>query len=238
MVSTVRSRSIALTPTPSTFTRSIAEVSESAVQDELGAGAHAARHLAEDPGIGALEPFLERDAGNPVEHFANKHEAARLFAVPPDLDLVGVLELRLDHLAADRRRRLLAPARGGAVRPIDVVISHEARLETAILAEMPAHALAEELLPAVTVLRLGGIGIGLPQRNDSAHVGGEVIDRGGPVAGCALGQIAYEVLRAGSELEPFAGRLAVDAADPQTARQGVSDEVAADEPARPRDDDE
>ena len=48
-------------------------------------------------------------------------ERARLLAVAPDLDLDVAGQLRDGHLAADRRRRLLAAAVPGAERPEDVV---------------------------------------------------------------------------------------------------------------------
>ncbi len=66
-------------------------------------------------------------------------------------------QLRLDDLAAQRRRRLLATAVPGAVRPVDVVVAGDAAAQSEVLVEVAAHPLAEELLPAVAVLRQGGI---------------------------------------------------------------------------------
>lgn len=48
----------------------------------------------------------------------------------------------------------------GANGTIDVVIASHAGLDAEVLAEMPAHAFAEELLAAVPVLRQRGIRIG------------------------------------------------------------------------------
>ena len=77
----------------------------------------------------------------------------------------------LDHLAADRGRRLFAAALEGAVRAVHVVIPADPRLQPEVFAEMAAHPLAEQLLPAVAVLRHGRVGVGLGKWND---VGGEL----------------------------------------------------------------
>ena len=69
----------------------------------------------------------------------------------------GARELRGDDLPADRRRRLLAAAVVGAVRAVDVVVTRDARLEPEVLAEVTAHALAEQLFPPVAVLRHRGV---------------------------------------------------------------------------------
>ena len=87
-----------------------------------------------------------------VDAVIDIHEAAGLFAVAPDLDLVLAGELRLGDLAADRGGRLLTPAVPRAVRAVDVVVASDARCQAEVLAEVAAHPLAEELLPAVAVL--------------------------------------------------------------------------------------
>jgi hypothetical protein len=69
-------------------------------------------------------------------------------------------------LAADRRRRLLAAAGPGPVRAVDVVVAGHARDEAEVLAVVAAHALAEELLPPVAVLRHRRVGVLLLQRLD------------------------------------------------------------------------
>ena len=94
------------------------------------------------------------------------HEAAGLLAVAPDLDLVLAGQLGGDDLAADRGRRLLAAAVPGAVRAVDVVVARDAGGEAEVLAEVAAHALAEQLLPAVAVLRHGGVGVLFLERGD------------------------------------------------------------------------
>src|SRR5688500_14796797 len=87
------------------------------------------------------------------EAIVDVHEAARLFAVAPDLDLAGSIELRPDDLAANSRRRLLPTAVIGAKGAVDVVIARHARLQAEVFSEVAAHPLAEELLPAIAVLR-------------------------------------------------------------------------------------
>ena len=87
------------------------------------------------------------------------HEAAGLLAVAPDLDLVLAGELGLDHLAADRGGSLLAAAVPGAAAAVDVVEARHARIQAEVLAEVPAHALGEQLFPAVAVFGQRGIGV-------------------------------------------------------------------------------
>ena len=60
-------------------------------------------------------------------------------------------ELGFDHFAADGGGRFFAAAVPGAVRTVDVVEARHARVQAEILAEVAAHALAEQLLPAVAV---------------------------------------------------------------------------------------
>ena len=91
------------------------------------------------------------------------HEAAGLFAVAPDVDGVVAAEFGLDDLAADGGGRFFAASVPSAVRAIDIVIAGLAGLDAVVLAEVAAHALAEEFFPAVTVLRHGGIGVGFLQ---------------------------------------------------------------------------
>ena len=69
-------------------------------------------------------------------------------------------------LSTDRSGRLLAPAVVGPVRPVDVVIARDSRLDAEVVEEVPAHPLREELLPAVAVLGHRRIGVGLLQRRD------------------------------------------------------------------------
>ena len=80
-------------------------------------------------------------------------------AVSPNLDFVAAAGLGFDYLAADGGGSFLPAAVPGAVRPVDVVESGHAGLHAEVLAEMAAHALAEELFPAVSVLGHGRIGI-------------------------------------------------------------------------------
>ena len=50
------------------------------------------------------------------------------------------------------------------MRPVDVVVAGDAGLEPEVLAEMAAHPLAEQLLPAVAVLGHRRVGVLLAQR--------------------------------------------------------------------------
>src|SRR5437667_345997 len=64
------------------------------------------------------------------------------------------------------RRRLLAPTIPGAPGAVDVVVARDPRFHAEILAEMPAHPLAEQFLPAVAVLRHRRVGVGFFQWSD------------------------------------------------------------------------
>src|SRR5581483_2896780 len=91
---------------------------------------------------------------------------AGLLAVAPDLDLVLARELGGDDLAADRGRRLLAPAVVGALGSVDVVIPRHAGGDAVVLAVVAGHPFAEKLLPAIAVLRHGGVGVLFLERGD------------------------------------------------------------------------
>ena len=101
-----------------------------------------------------------------VDAVVDVHERAGLLAVAPDLDLVLARQLGVDHLAADRGRRLLAAAVTGAVRAVDIVVARDPGRDAVVLAEVAAHALAEQLLPAVAVLRHRRIGVLFLERGD------------------------------------------------------------------------
>src|SRR5262249_31759820 len=96
-----------------------------------------------------VAPHEGQRAGHAV---VDVREGPRLLAVAPDLDLALPSHERDDHLAADRGRRLLPSAVIGPVRAVDVVIARDAGRQAVVLGEMAAHPLAEELLPAVSVL--------------------------------------------------------------------------------------
>src|SRR6185503_9183367 len=99
-----------------------------------------------------------------LEAVADVAERSRLLAVAPDVDLALAGQLRRRHLAAHRRRRLLASAVPGAERTVDVVEAHDARLDPVVLTVMRAEPLCDQLLPAVGVLRLGRVGVFFLQR--------------------------------------------------------------------------
>ena len=89
----------------------------------------------------------------------------RVCSPSPQISISSVpASFAVRDLAADRRRRLLAAAVVGAVRPVDVVVARHPRLDAEVVVEVPAHALREELLPAVAVLGHRRVGVLLPQR--------------------------------------------------------------------------
>src|SRR5207253_1525498 len=64
-----------------------------------------------------------------LEAVVDVHEASRLLAVAPHIDVASARQLRRNHLPADRGWCLLASAVVGAERSIDVVIAGHAGLE-------------------------------------------------------------------------------------------------------------
>src|SRR5439155_11363332 len=95
----------------------------------------------------------------------NIHETARLKSVPPNLDLGLSRQLGRNHLPAYRCRSLFPPAVVGALRAVHVVVSRHARRDAEVFPEMAAHTFAEELLPAVAVLRHRGVSIAFSERH-------------------------------------------------------------------------
>ena len=73
--------------------------------------------------IERLDDVAGHDHLGALEAVVDVHEAARLLAGAPDLDLVTARQLGLDDLAADRRRRFLAATGPRAVRPVDIVVT-------------------------------------------------------------------------------------------------------------------
>src|SRR3982075_950646 len=94
------------------------------------------------------------------------HERAGLLAVAPDLDLVLARELGGDHLAADRARRLLAAAVVGAFGAVDVVVARDPGGDAVVFTIVAGHPLAEQLLPAVAVVRHRRVGVFFLERGD------------------------------------------------------------------------
>src|SRR5438093_11478874 len=80
-----------------------------------------------------------------------------LLPVTPHLDLIDLLGER--DLTADGRRRFLPPAVVRPKRSEDVVEADDKGLEAIVLEVVPALALGEQLLPPVSVLGVGRIGI-------------------------------------------------------------------------------
>src|SRR5690606_7699196 len=125
-----------------------------------------------------IERLLDQAVHNELsalDAVVNEHEAAGLLPVPPDLDLVPARKLGLDHLAADGGRRLFAATIEGAVWAINVVEARNSRRQAEILAKVPAHALAEQFLPAIAVFGHGRVGVPFLEWN---NIGGRLLVSG------------------------------------------------------------
>src|SRR5262249_36633593 len=117
-----------------------------ALELEAGDILHHSHHLVDGDKLVAaqierLAAIALQDAQGAFRAIVDVDEASRLLAVAPDVDGVIAGDFRLRHLAADRRRRLLAPAIVGAEGSIAVVIARHARGDEIILHEVPRHAL-------------------------------------------------------------------------------------------------
>ena len=114
------------------------------------------------------------EAVDALDAVIDVHERAGLLAVAPDLDLriaAGVAlaaaeELGVGRLPAHRGGGLLAAALPRALLAVDVVEADGARLDPVLLAVVIGELLGDQLLPAVGVLRLRGVGVLLLQRYD------------------------------------------------------------------------
>src|SRR5439155_24270824 len=91
-------------------------------------------------------------------------EAACLFSIAPDLDVVAARQFGLGNLPANGGRGLLPPTFERAERAVHVVVPRDACREAEVLGEVSTHPLAKELLPPVTVFRHRGVSIFFPQR--------------------------------------------------------------------------
>src|SRR5712692_4912390 len=121
--------------------------------------------------IDRLEDFAVQYGLRAFQTIIDVHETAGLLTIAPNLDLMLSRQFGVDHLPADRRRGLFAPARPGPVWSIDIVVAGDAGGDSEILAEMTAHPFAEQFLPAVTVLGHGGISVAFLQGD---HFGREL----------------------------------------------------------------
>ncbi len=123
-----------------------------------------------DEFVGAeVEGFADVALGDHLSAFGavvDVHEGAGLLAVAPDFDLVGAGVLGLDDLAADGGGSLFAAAGPGAEGAVDVVVAGDAGLDAVVLFEVAAHALGEELLPAVAVFGQRGVGVRFLEGDD------------------------------------------------------------------------
>ena len=72
----------------------------------------------------------------------------------------------MNDLAAGRGGGLFAAAFPGTVGTVNVVEPSHAGVETEIFAEVSAHPLGKEFLPAVAIFGHRGIGVGFFERHD------------------------------------------------------------------------
>src|SRR4051812_23475047 len=91
--------------------------------------------------------------------------------VAPNFQGVIAGEFGVDDLAAHGGGGFFAPALECAMRAVDVVETRHPALHAPVFAEVAAHALAEELFPAVPVFGHGGIRIGFLEINVGGFAG-------------------------------------------------------------------
>src|SRR5580765_5983033 len=103
------------------------------------------------------------DAIDAFGAIVDEHEAARLMPISPNANRVVAIILRGDDFATNRRRRLLPAAIPCAPRTINVVKTGDGCFEPALSPILLTEHLRHQLLPAVTTLGHGGIGIGFLQ---------------------------------------------------------------------------
>src|SRR6266516_2482112 len=124
------------------------------------------RYQLAGPEVDGLEDIACSDGQRSLEAVIYVHEGPRLVPVAPDFNAVVPRRLGVDHLAADRGGRLLPPAFPGPVRAVHVVKAGNTGRQPEVFAEVPAHPLGEELLPAVAVFGHRGVGVLFAERDD------------------------------------------------------------------------
>lgn len=127
--------------------------------NELVDGDHVVAPEVDGPCISGVH-----DAEKAIHAVINVAVTTRLLPVTPHFDLAGVLGER--DLAADGSRGFLAATLVGPERSVDVVEAHDTDVEAVVLVIVSRHLFGEELLPAVPLLRLSGIRVGLLERRD------------------------------------------------------------------------
>ena len=94
------------------------------------------------------------DTGQSIDAVPDITEASRLFAVPPDLDRRALLRFR--DFSADCGGRLLPAPFVGSQRSVDVVKANHMDAESVVFTVVGRELLREELLPAISLLRIRG----------------------------------------------------------------------------------
>lgn len=100
---------------------------------------------------------------DPLDAVGHVTERPRLLAVAPDLDGAALCHGR--HFSAQRRWHLLPATVVRAIRTVDVMEAGDAGLQAELTREVQAQPLSHELLPPVSVLRIGRVRILFNQRN-------------------------------------------------------------------------
>src|SRR5439155_18811583 len=113
-----------------------------------------------------LVDITVHDQVDTLDAVVDPHETPGLSAVPPDLDLGPAGQLRLDDFPTGRGGGLFTPTLPRSEGTTDVVEPRHTCLQAEILPEMRAHPLGEKLLPAVTILGHGRVGVRFLQWDD------------------------------------------------------------------------
>src|SRR5437879_1913189 len=97
------------------------------------------------------------DPNETLHAILNVHEGSGLLSVTPDFNFATVG--CLGNLSANCSRRLFPSAVVSPKRTVNVVEPYDSGFQVVVVPEVPAELLGVKLLPSITRLRLGGIGV-------------------------------------------------------------------------------
>src|SRR5437899_4277347 len=97
------------------------------------------------------------DPNEALHAILNVHEGSGLLSVAPDFNFATVR--CLGNLSANCSRRLFPSAVVSPERTVNVVEPYDSGFQVVVVPEVPAELLGVKLLPSITRLRLGGIGV-------------------------------------------------------------------------------
>src|SRR5579871_2434519 len=115
------------------------------------------------PQVERLIEIRQHQPVNSADAIVDIAEGPSLLAIAPDFDFGTSCQFSGSNFTAQCRRRFLAAAVVGSKRTEDVVEAHNASFHAEVATIVRAQLFGHQLFPAVSILGIGGIGLGLAQ---------------------------------------------------------------------------